>query len=196
MFLQIMIFVLVTCFYGAYFYKQIQLKKKGIQANRMAKGSKPSRTKAIEVYLGVATVGTAVFQYISIFFTVYMIPLPTALSVQIVGVILAGCGVIFFILALAAMRDNWRAGVDESQHTSIVISGIYKYSRNPAFVGFGLLYIGTVLAVPNVMMLVVATVTMILFHLQILEEEKYLAGEFGEGYIQYKRETPRYFLFF
>jgi protein-S-isoprenylcysteine O-methyltransferase Ste14 len=33
-------------------------------------------------------------------------------------------------------------------------------------------------------------------HFIILEEERWCTKTYGEGYVQYKRNTPRYFLFF
>lgn len=48
------------------------------------------------------------------------------------------------------MRDSWRAGIDRTQKTKIINTGIYRYSRNPAFVGFDLLYIGMRLAFSNI----------------------------------------------
>ncbi len=46
------------------------------------------------------------------------------------------------------MRDSWRAGFSYDQRTGLVMTGIYRLSRNPAFLGFDLLYIGCA-AVPS-----------------------------------------------
>ena len=43
------------------------------------------------------------------------------------------------------MRDSWRAGIFETDKTKLVTEGIYQISRNPAFLGFDLLIIGTLL---------------------------------------------------
>lgn len=186
---------LITCFYGAYFYKQIQLRKKGIVTNRLAKGSKPKRTTIIETALLFATYGTAVIQYVSVFFSAYLLPFSLPAAARVVGLAVAASGVAFFVLAIVTMQDNWRAGVDEGQETSIVTKGIYKYSRNPAFVGFDLLYIGIAVALPNVLNIVAAIIAVVLLHFQILEEEKYLPQVFGNEYALYRKSTPRYLLF-
>jgi len=193
---QVATFLMISCFYFAYFYKQFRLRKKGIRTNRLAKGSKPNRTAIIESFLLAATYVTAVIQYASVFWPAYMLPLPSSLPVRIAGLILNGFGVTCFIAAVFVMRDSWRAGIDEEQKTAIVTKGIYKYSRNPAFLGFDLLYIGTFLAVPNVIMLAAAIIAICLLHLQILEEEKFLPSFFGDDYKRYKQNTPRYLLFF
>ena len=188
--------LLITCFYALYFYKQIQLRRQGIKTNRLAKGSKPAKTATVERWLLVATYGTAVIQYLSVFIQKHMLPFTLPLWVRWIGLVIAACGVIIFLLAITTMRDNWRAGVDESQSTEMVTRGVYRFSRNPAFVGFDLLYIGTVLALPNIPMLLAAIVAIVVLHLQIVEEEAYLPSVFGESYLAYKKRTPRYFLFF
>ena len=43
------------------------------------------------------------------------------------------------------MRDSWRASIPKKSQTKLVISGIYKFSRNPAFLGFNLQYTGVLL---------------------------------------------------
>lgn len=196
MIFQISIFALITCFYIAYFTKQILLRKKGIHTNRLAKGRKPPKTAAIETALLAATYGIAAIQYASVFFSRFMLPLSFPDSVRWIGIALTGGGVIFFVLAITSMRDSWRAGVDETQKTSIVTRGIYKVSRNPAFVGFDLLYMGSALALPNMISILSAFIGILLLHFQILEEETYLPRAFGDEYLKYKSSTPRYFLFF
>lgn len=82
-----------------------------------------------------------------------------------------------------------------SQPESIVTKGIYRYSRNPGFVGFDFLYIGIAVALPNMLIVGAAVFAVALLHLQVLEEEKYLPNVFGNEYEQYKKQTPRYLLF-
>ena len=188
---KIIMLILLSCFYLAYFAKQLSLKKQGITTNRLAKGSKPKRTQLIELILLFITYSIAAVQFLSVFLSdgTYM-PI-----LKIAGICLALAGVIFFILAITTMQSNWRAGIDETQKTSIVSTGIYRFSRNPAFVGFDLCYIGTALAFPNIFIIVFTLIAITLLHLQILEEEKYLTKQFGEEYRVYKNRTARYLLF-
>jgi protein-S-isoprenylcysteine O-methyltransferase Ste14 len=108
------------------------------------------------------------------------------------GLILMLLGTILFIMAIIAMRNDWRAGYHEGQNTKLVTSSVYKYSRNPAFLSFDSLYIGCALAFPNALNISFAVVAILLFHLQILGEEKFLVVTFGQQYINYKSATMRY----
>ncbi|MFW7433681.1 hypothetical protein [Vagococcus carniphilus] len=58
---------LITSFYAIYFFKQISLKKKNVDTNRLAKGNKPKNVVKLELFLLVFTYLTALLQYLSLF---------------------------------------------------------------------------------------------------------------------------------
>lgn len=185
-------FSLITVFYIIYFGKQIAMRKQGIDTARLAKGNKPAHTQRIELALMAATFGMAVAQYTGLLFGKYLPAAALPSFVRIIGWVLMLLGILFFLLAITAMHSNWRAGIDETQKTSMVTGGIYRISRNPTFVGFDLFYLGSLLAIPNLPMLLFTVFTVIMMHLQIRGEEKYLPTVFGQEYITYKAKTPRY----
>lgn len=91
------------------------------------------------------------------------------------------------------MKDSWRAGVSETDKTELVTDGIYQISRNPAFLGFDLVYIGILLLFFNWILVFFSVFAMVMFHLQIVKvEEKFLVSVFGEDYAQYKKTVNRY----
>lgn len=91
------------------------------------------------------------------------------------------------------MKDSWRAGVSETDKTELVTDGIYQISRNPAFLGFDLVYIGILLLFFNWILVLFSVFAMVMFHLQIVKvEEKFLVSVFGEDYAQYKKTVNRY----
>ena len=91
------------------------------------------------------------------------------------------------------MKDSWRAGINTAGDTKLVTKGIYAFSRNPAFLAFDFLYIGILLMYFNPLLLGATVFAMVMLHLQILQEEKYLPQLFGEEYLEYKKNTGRYF---
>ena len=102
-------------------------------------------------------------------------------------------GDLIFFIAVRTMKDSWRAGIPESDKTAIVTHGIYQYSRNPAFLGFDMMYAGILLMYFNWLLLLFTAWVAVMLHMQILQEEKYLATVFGEEYLTYKKCTGRYF---
>ena len=90
------------------------------------------------------------------------------------------------------MKDSWRAGIPDADRTVLVTGGIYAYSRNPAFLGFDLMYIGVLLMYCNLLTGMFTVFAIAMLHLQILQEERYLAAAFGEEYRAYRRQVLRY----
>ncbi len=185
--IKIVTFALMAIFYTCYFAKMISQKKQGINTDQLGKG-KEGFTKFIEVTLKVATYLLPVMEAVSIIFcdgTIYM-------AMQIAGVIITALGVFAFVLSVIQMKDNWRAGVQREDKTNLVTTGIYSISRNPAFLGFDLMYIGILFSFFNWYLFGATIFTVAIFHLQIVNvEEDFLMEVFGEEYLAYKKKTCR-----
>lgn len=189
--LALLIFIL---FYSSYLSKQLALKRQGIASDRLGRGSKPKRTLIIERALKTATFSMAVVQLISVFLDEQWSLLNRIGTMQYIGLGISFTGALVFIAAMITMNTSWRAGVDTSQHTKLVRRGIYRISRNPAFLGFDLFYLGFALTFSNPLQLLFTLLCILLLHLQILEEEKFLPTVFGEDYQSYKKSVGRYFI--
>lgn len=70
--------------------------------------------------------------------------------------------------------------------------GIFKSSRNPAYVGIMLMFIGSFLLAINLLMIIVVIIIFVWLNNQINNEEKVLTQKFGKPYIEYKNKTPRW----
>lgn len=184
--------VLLTIFYLSYIVKLLILRQQNIQADVLGKGEKPKGRAAFEIALKCVTYFGVVVQFASVIYEDKIWRLPAFPTMWEDGLILMALGVAAFILAITAMKSNWRAGYSEGQNTDLVTTGIYKYSRNPAFVGFDLLYIGCSLAFPNLFNIAAMVIAMVFFHMQILGEEEFLTDMFGKAYTDYKAKTMRY----
>ena len=179
---------LMAMFYVCYFAKMMSQRKQGIATDQLGKG-KQGFTKFIELTLKVTTYVLPVIQIISIF----MYAGAMHILIRIVGIILTVAGVLAFILSVVQMKDNWRAGVQREEKTNLVTTGIYSVSRNPAFLGFDLMYIGILFSFFNWYLCVATVIALVLFHLQIVNvEEEFLIEAFGEEYLQYKKKVCRY----
>jgi protein-S-isoprenylcysteine O-methyltransferase Ste14 len=184
--------IILVAFYGSYFTKAFLQSRNGIRTDRMGKGSKPKKTLIIEICLKISTILIALIQLISIIFIKELPLILESTQIRYFGFFISSLGVIIFITAMVTMRDSWRAGVDNTQKTTLINTGIYKFSRNPAFLGFDLLYIGFAVSFSNIINILFTCFTILIFHLQILEEEQFLPTIFGKEYLNYKNTTSRY----
>ena len=178
----------LIAFYGCYFIKMFLQKKQGIQTDQIGK-DKVGFVKFVEVKMKVAAVLVFVAGLVSIFIgTNY-----GSVTVRVMGAAISVVGTFVFIAAVQTMRDSWRAGVSKTDKTELVTKGIYQISRNPAFLGFDLLYIGTLLMFFNWILCILTVFAIIMYHLQIVNvEEEFLLATFGNEYLQYKQKVCRY----
>ena len=188
MIFKIIALVLMAAFYACYFIKMLGQKKKGIKTTQIGSG-KTGFVKWVECTMMVSTVLVVVVELISIILGTTLLP-PWA---RWLGVGIATVGVAVFITAVITMRDSWRAGVSKSEKTELVTSGIFGISRNPAFLGFDLVYIGILLMFFNWLLFAVSIFAALMFHLQVVNvEEDFLLEAFGEDYLNYKKKVNRY----
>lgn len=180
--------LILAAFYTFYFAKILIQKKQFIKTNQMGTGNKPGKVLLIERIMSIATVLTGIIGISSIFLTKqFLIP-----ELRITGIIIGILAVLFFASATITMKSSWRVGIPEEK-TSLITNGIYKWSRNPAFVGFDLLYLSMCLLFFNIPLVLVSAWAAVMLHLQILQEEAHMHKMFGEVYDQYKKRTFRYF---
>lgn len=184
---KLMAIFILAVFYAIYFGKMIIQKKKGITTHQIGK-RKEKKLHTVETLMSVATFSVVIIQLLSIFFDWNIMPS----GARFAGFCIAGIGDIFFLISVTYMKDSWRAGIPEKDKTKLVTDGIYKFSRNPAFVGFDFMYIGILLMFFNIGTLLFSLFSIVMLHLQILQEEKYMAKTFGEEYLEYKKKVFRY----
>lgn len=174
-------------FYCFFFGKMIVQKKHGIITDKMAKGKVKDRVFYIELILKITAFILPVVEVISV------LTVNSNLIQKVFGLYFLIVGDAIFGTAIVTMRDSWRAGVAEDEkERKLVTEGIYRFSRNPAFLGFDLVYLGILVMFFNPILLVITLISIILMHLQILNEEKFLEKVYGEEYQNYKKQTSRY----
>lgn len=185
---QIAAVVILIMFYGCYSAKLISQRKKGIRTDQLGK-DKVGFVRFIEVTLKIATYLAAAAEVVSIAMQTSCFPA----SVRIAGIFIGAIGIIVFIVSVLTMRDSWRAGVSKTDKTELITDGIYRFSRNPAFLAFDLVYLGILLMFFNKVLFAISIFAAIMLHLQIVNvEEDFLMEMFGESYLEYKRSVHRY----
>ena len=177
----------LALFYGIYFAKMLAQKRRGIRTHQIGR-RKEKALHTVETLMSVATLGVVIAQLASIALGWSAMPSGARFTGFALG--LLGDGI--FLAAVLCMKDSWRAGIPENDRTAMITTGIYAVSRNPAFVGFDLMYIGVLLMYCNPLTGVFTVFAIVMLHFQILQEERYLPTVFGESYRAYKATVRRY----
>ena len=179
--------IVLAVFYAIYFAKMISQKRHGIQTRQIGK-VKDKSVHTVELLMSIATLAAPVIQILSVIFGWNHMPA----NARFTGFCIGMLGDLIFLISVLCMKDSWRAGIPDKDRTKLVTSGIYRYSRNPAFLGFDFMYIGLLLMYFNLSMLAVSVFAIIMLHLQILQEERYLTENYGESYREYRKHVFRY----
>jgi protein-S-isoprenylcysteine O-methyltransferase Ste14 len=105
--------------------------------------------------------------------------------------ILASAGLAF--PALLAFRKAGTHVEPWKPASALVTGGIFRYLRNPMYVGLMLFLAGLAMVLASDWMLVMTMAFAIAIHFGVVKrEERYLAAKFGEAYRRYMEEVPRY----
>jgi len=140
------------------------------------------------VYLGAVAIGGLLHTF------VYALPfdLPMALRMGL-GVATAVLGVALVAAAIGLFR---RTGQDPKPWEStpeIISTGIYRFTRNPMYVGMALLQTSIGITWGNGWILVLVPVVLVtIYTIAIRHEEAYLERKFGSAYLEYKRSVRRW----
>jgi len=125
----------------------------------------------------------------------WLLPLPVAFpkSLEWAGYILVFVGLGF---AFSAVSQFGRMHTTLDPHGSvsaIVMSGPYRFSRNPIYLGFVFTLVGLPLALGNVWGAALSPLLMAsLYRLVIKHEEAYLEKKFKDVYASYKSRVRRW----
>mgnify|MGYP001717509147 CR=1 FL=1 len=138
----------LAIFYGIYFSKMLAQKRHGIRTHQIGR-RKEKTLHTIEMLMGIATLGAPAAQLLSIALGWSCLPA----SARFTGFCIGMLGNLIFLLSVLCMKDSWRAGIPDKDKTELVTTGIYRYSRNPAFLGFDLQYVGVLLMYGNLLTL-------------------------------------------
>jgi protein-S-isoprenylcysteine O-methyltransferase Ste14 len=84
------------------------------------------------------------------------------------------------------------AGVDLERSNQLIDKGPYALSRNPMYVAWTVGYMGVALAAGTAWPLLLLPVVLVLTHVAVMREERFLERSFGAAYRNYSISVRRY----
>ena len=113
-------------------------------------------------------------------------------ALGVTGVFVAGIGAMLAFAAQMSMGSSWRVGVAEGATGNLVSDGLYRFSRNPTFVGQFMLLAGISLAVPAIPTILAPLIFFWSASIQVRSEEATLRQALGPDYDRYAATVPRW----
>ena len=100
------------------------------------------------------------------------------------GLLIFLFGMVFTIVAVLNFAS--------SPKDEVITKGLYRFSRNPMYIGLLLLQIGLGIACSSWLYLLLTLVLMILLNAVLASEERYCLYRYGDDYRKYMSRTPRW----
>ena len=145
-----------------------------------------SVTLAPLVFLGAVVVGIVIKFF-------YPLTIWPSIWISVTGVVPLLAGIWLFISARTAFRRHRTPLLSWKQSVKLDQDGPYRFSRNPIYLSFALMYLGASFIVNSPLPLVVLIIMLVRFDRhQIPREERYLQERFGEEYKRYVTRVRRW----
>jgi protein-S-isoprenylcysteine O-methyltransferase Ste14 len=107
------------------------------------------------------------------------------------GTILLCLGTLVLLISFYYLGSSLKYGIPESP-TTLKTSGLYRFSRNPLYLGVYILTIASMVYFPHILNIAVSLYCLTTCYLMILAEERFLAGRFGKEWDDYTRQVRRF----
>ena len=142
------------------------------------------------IALAAFLLGLALDWLMPAFLLTMLLPLDTRIAL---GVLLAAAGGTLAYAGRSTFVRNGTAVNPYRASSTLVVSGVYDYVRNPMYVGLAFLVAGLGIGFASDWTLVMLVVAALVIHFGVVKrEERYLEAKFGDAYRSYKARVPRY----
>ena len=109
-----------------------------------------------------------------------------------VGLVLAVFGFLFRIIATFTLREYYTTHLKIQENQKVITHGVYRYIRNPGYLGSMSLLIGCGLLTGNLISILInITIVPYSFVTRLLTEEQMLIQSFGDDYKTYMGKSYR-----
>jgi len=157
------------------------------------------RDDELDLYIGRSFVAIELFWVAAIASFIFDTETWTVPMEALRDPVIAWVGAGFFVAStlwtLAAqsqMGTNWRVGIDQTHPTDLVARGLFRWSRNPIFLGIQVASVGAFLCVPSAVTLVAVVLGHVVIQIQVRREEAFLAQRHGASYAAYRQAVRRW----
>lgn len=142
------------------------------------------------VYIGTLIAGTIIDHFS---WWKLEIPLPHFLERMVAGLAL----VIGFGIMMTAIGLFKKAGTESEpwkRVSALVTDGVYRWTRNPMYLGMTLIYLGFAIYMDSLItLLLIVPVTFWITRNVIEKEEAFMTARFGTEYMAYRERVGRWF---
>jgi protein-S-isoprenylcysteine O-methyltransferase Ste14 len=119
-------------------------------------------------------------------------PYPISIWPLILSLISLFISTALVVLSFRGLGDLNKFGLPSGKSV-LLDRGVYAFSRNPMYLGFYFLNISSMLFYFHIINIIMGLTGILIHHMIVLGEEKYLSNSFGEQWAVYTNKVRRYF---
>ena len=101
-----------------------------------------------------------------------------------IGLVIYFFGMVFMIIAVRNFASSSR--------DRVITKGLYRFTRNPEYIGLLLMQTGLGIACSSWLYLLLTVMLLFLLNANLPAEERYCLYKYGDDYRKYKNATPRW----
>jgi protein-S-isoprenylcysteine O-methyltransferase Ste14 len=146
-----------------------------------------------KVVIFLATIVVTIYSFWPEYYQ-YLAPIPYLedIRLKLAGLALLVISIIWSAIGQSHMHKSFRIGIDESAKTELVTAGLFKYSRNPIYLGVMVSITGLFLAAPNALSFALLCITYVYISVQMRIEEQWLQKVHGAAFEAYCKRVRRW----
>jgi protein-S-isoprenylcysteine O-methyltransferase Ste14 len=107
-------------------------------------------------------------------------------------VVLGGAGVAAAMAGYRELGSSHDPGIAPTADSELVTTGIYRWTRNPIYLGWMLGGVGVEAAAGSPIGIVVAAGLVVFYDRRVRREERHLVARYGDAYGAYVTRTARF----
>lgn len=162
-----------------------------IALNRLLRSASTDKQNADKNSLSIiwftVVISNAIAYYLAM--TTYF-PIGSSLIIGHAGLALIYIGILLRLIVVRSLGRYFTVDVTIREGHQLKTDGFYKYLRHPSYFASLLSFVGFGISLNNWVSLILVTVAITtVFIIRINVEEKVLIDQFGEEYLEYKRNT-------
>jgi protein-S-isoprenylcysteine O-methyltransferase Ste14 len=118
-------------------------------------------------------------------------PIKVPIILELVALCFWVLGFTLLFIGRLGLGNSFRIG-SPKENTSLKTNGLFKFSRNPMYVGVYMTILASVLYTLNPLVLFIGIFVVVVHHKIVLAEEQYMLNVFGKNYADYCCRVRRY----
>jgi len=117
---------------------------------------------------------------------------PAAWALAAAGSLLMAGGMALLAAAQLDLGASWRIGIEKDARPGLVVGGLYRFCRNPIYLGLLVTLAGYTLLLPTLLSLALLGGAWLGIRSQVAAEEDHLRRTYGEDFVAYARRVGRF----